>query len=133
MLSGGERVRNHFRAAVVLLMISGSIAAQEKVIELDFAEPPVSTSDMSRTLQSLVEVQGTGGSCQNGLYLLTHFGDREELFQEENQKLIENPLAKQTWRYCSVFSKPLYLRSEGMDHHEITYCSGIAESIVEAI
>jgi choloylglycine hydrolase len=55
-------------------------------------------------LQSLVKAQGTVGLYQDGLYLLTHFGDREEIFQKENQKLIDNPYLNDTWRYCSVFS-----------------------------
>jgi hypothetical protein len=89
---------------ISLLMISGLVWAQDKVIELKFAQPPVSDSDASRTLQSLVKVQGTGQFCEDGLYLMTHFGDREDLFQKENQKAIDNPLIDQTWRHCSVFS-----------------------------
>jgi hypothetical protein len=87
-----------------LFMISGLVSAQEKITELKFAQPPVSGSDTSRTLQSLVKVQGTGQFCEDGLYLMTHFGDLEDLFQKENQKAIDNPLIDQTWRHCSVFS-----------------------------
>jgi predicted choloylglycine hydrolase len=35
---------------------------------------------------------------------LTHVGDREDIFQKENQEAIDNPLINQTWRYCSIFS-----------------------------
>jgi hypothetical protein len=88
----------------LLVLNSGSVAAQEEIMGLGFGHPPVSDSDTTRTLQSLVKVQGTGGLCQDGLYLLTHFGGREKLFQEENRKLMEHPLVNRTWRYCSVFS-----------------------------
>jgi hypothetical protein len=71
---------------------------------LEFGEPPVSDSDSSKTLQSMVKVQGTGVFCEDGLYLMTHYGDREEIFQDENQELIDNPLINQIWRHCSVFS-----------------------------
>jgi len=104
MLSNNRKKKTIFLIAILLIMISGLVSAQDKIIELEFAKPPVSDSDESRTLQSLVKVQGTGQFCEDGLYLMTHFGDREELFQKENQKLIENPLINQTWRHCSVFS-----------------------------
>ncbi len=87
-----------------LCMIPGLMLAQEKITELKFAQPPVSDSEASRTLQSLIKVQGTGQFCEDGLYLMTHFGDREDLFQKENQMAIDNPLIDQTWRHCSVFS-----------------------------
>jgi hypothetical protein len=91
-------------SAIFLFMVSGLVSAQDEVIELKFGHPPASGSDTSMTLQSLVTVQGTGGPCQRGLYLLTHVGDREDVFREENQALIDNPLIDHTWRYCSVFS-----------------------------
>jgi hypothetical protein len=96
--------KNIFLAAISLLMISGFVSAQDKIIDLKFEQPPVSDSDASRTLQSLVKVQGTGQFCQDGLYLMTHFGDREDIFQEENQKFVDNPYINETWRHCSVFS-----------------------------
>lgn len=104
MLFSNIKKKTIFLTTILLLVISGFLSAQNKVIELKFAQPPVSDSDESRTLQSLVKVQGTGQFCEDGLYLMTHFGDREDLFQKENQKAIENPLINQTWRHCSVFS-----------------------------
>ena len=102
MLSNNRKKKTIFLIAILLIMISGLVSAQDKIIELEFAKPPVSDSDESRTLQSLVKVQGTGQFCEDGLYLMTHFGDREELFQKENQKAIDNPLINQTWRYRSM-------------------------------
>ena len=90
--------------AMVFLTISGLVSAGAEIIELNFEYPPVSDSDTSRTLQSLVKVQGTGQFCQDGLYLMTHFGDREDIFEKENQKFIDHPYINETWRHCSVFS-----------------------------
>lgn len=80
------------------------MSAWSEIIDLKFEQPPVSDSDTSRTLQSLVKVQGTGQFCEDGLYLMTHFGDREDIFQKENQEMIDNPLIHKTWRHCSLFS-----------------------------
>ena len=105
MLFNNKRQINIFLTVISLLMISGFASAQEKVIELKFGQPPVSDSDSSRTLQSLIKVRNISETYSTGgLYLMTHFGDREELFQKENQKAISDPMINQTWRYCSVFS-----------------------------
>ncbi|UCE24663.1 MAG: linear amide C-N hydrolase [Candidatus Zixiibacteriota bacterium] len=90
---------------VLLLAVMASVSAQIKITELNFNQPSPSDSDMSWTLQSLVKVQGAGGLYPDGLYLMTHFGDREEMFKAENQSAIDNPWKDDTWRYCSVFSK----------------------------
>ena len=73
-------------------MISGFVTAEDEIINLKFEQPTISDSDTSRTLQSLIKIQGTGQFCQDGLYLMTHYGDREEIFQKENQEMIINPL-----------------------------------------
>jgi hypothetical protein len=99
-----NKKKSIFPTVISLLIISGFVSAQNEIIDLKFGEPPVSDSDISRTLQSLVKVQGTGGLCQDGLYLMTHFGDHREIFQKENQNAIDNPWRDDTWRYCSVFS-----------------------------
>ena len=104
MLFNIKKKKTIFGTAILLLMISGSVSAQDEIVDLKFGQPPDSISDTSRTLESMVKVQGTGGPCQAGLYLLTHFGDREDIFQKENRELIDYPLINQTWRYCSVFS-----------------------------
>ena len=101
---GNQKKRSMILAAISLLLISGFASARGEIIELSFGHPPVSNSDTSGTLQSLVKVQGTGQFCEDGLYLMTHFGNREEIFEVENQRLIDDPLIHQTWRHCSVFS-----------------------------
>jgi len=99
-----KRKMTIFFTAMVSLMIAGLVSARTEIIELNFEYPLVSDSDTSRTLQSLVKVQGTGQFCQDGLYLMTHFGDREDIFEQENQKFIDHPYIDETWRHCSVFS-----------------------------
>ncbi|MGB2959468.1 MAG: carcinine hydrolase/isopenicillin-N N-acyltransferase family protein, partial [Bacteroidota bacterium] len=84
---------------VLLVLLSASGSAQESVAELQFRQPLLSEADAFRTLQSLVKVKG-----MDGLYLMTHYGDREKLFQEENQNLIDDPFINDRSRYCSVFS-----------------------------
>jgi len=88
----------------MLLLFPGIATAQEEIIELTFSQSSEANSDTARTLQSLVKVQGKHGLQQDGLYLLTHYGDREELFEQENLKAIEEPMIGQSWRYCSVFT-----------------------------
>jgi hypothetical protein len=104
VMFSSKRSRLLFVTVISLVMISGLVSAQGEIIDLEFGQPPVSGSDTSRTLQSLVKIQGTHLFCQDGLYLMTHFGDREGIFQEQNQKFIDNPYVSDTWRHCSVFS-----------------------------
>jgi hypothetical protein len=92
-------------AAVMSVMLCGMLAAQEKIVELKFAEPPVSGSDAARTLKSLVKARDIGEQyATGGLYLITHYGDREELFCKENQKMMDHSWINDTWRFCSAFS-----------------------------
>lgn len=105
MLFNNMKKKTIFFIVILVIMISGLVSAQDKVIELKFVKPPVSDSDVTRTLKSLVRARAISETYSTGgLYLITHYGDREELFQKENQKAIDNPLRNQTWRYCSVFS-----------------------------
>ena len=84
-------------AAIVALMISGSAPAREEITDLEFGGPRSEDVDVFRTLQSVVKVA-------DGLYLMTHYGDREALFQEENQRAIDDPLLNDRSRHCSIFS-----------------------------
>lgn len=94
-----------FLITILSLSISTLVSAESEIIDLEFSRPSVSESDSSRTLQSLIKVQGTGQFLEDGLYLMTHFGDREEIFERENRHAIDNPLLDQTWRHCSIFSR----------------------------
>lgn len=71
-----------YLASLILVSITRPALAQDELIELQFVQPAASNSDSTRTLQSLVKVQGTGGLHQDGLYLMTHFGDRQDLFDK---------------------------------------------------
>jgi len=84
-------------AMMSLLLILGSAWAQNEVTDLEFGDSPLSDVDAFRTLQSIVKVA-------DGLYLMTHYGEREGLFRRENQELIDNPFIDDRTRYCSVFS-----------------------------
>ncbi len=100
-----SRTCSLFLAAAALLLVPGTTPAQDKVVELEFAHPPAAASDAARTLASLVKVRDIGEQyATGGLYLMTQFGDRQELFRKENQRAIEHPLIDQLWRACSVFS-----------------------------
>jgi choloylglycine hydrolase len=84
-------------AAVVLLVFAVCASAGRGPIHIDFEHPPVRGADDLRTLESLVKVA-------DGLYIMTHYGDRDALFKEENQKAISDPLINHSSRYCSTFS-----------------------------
>jgi hypothetical protein len=94
-----------FQATVLFFMLWAPSRAQAQVVKVVFAEPPESGSDISRTLESLVTVRGISEQyATGGLYLITHYGDREELFRRQNQRAIDHPWIEDTWRFCSAFS-----------------------------
>lgn len=95
-----------FLAVACIFLIYIIAPAQNKIIKLKFAEPPVSDSrTRSRTLKSLVKVRDINEQyATGGLYLITQYGDREELFRKENQRTLDSPMINETWRWCSAFS-----------------------------
>lgn len=94
-----------FLAVALFSPIPAVWAAQDEIVELKFVQPPAADSAAARTLASLVRVRDIGEQyATGGLYLMTHFGDREDLFRKENQKAIDHPLIGETWRFCSIFS-----------------------------
>jgi hypothetical protein len=105
MLLNSKKNEIIFLTVILVLMISGFGSAQDEIIDLKFGQPSASDSDVSKTLQSLVKVRGISETYgTGGLYLMTHYGDREGFYEKENQQLIDNPVRNQTWRYCSLFS-----------------------------
>jgi len=83
----------------------GTTFAQKQVVEIKFKELSGADSDTLKTLQSLVKVRDISEQYSTGgLYLMTHYGDLEELFQKENGKAINEPMINETWRFCSIFS-----------------------------
>ena len=82
-----------------------SVFPQEQIVEVNFAEIKGTDTDYEKTLKSIVKVRDISEQyATGGLYLMTHYGNLDKLFQEENQKLIDNPGIEQTWRFCSIFS-----------------------------
>ncbi len=93
-----------FVSLILFFLVPGFLMADGETTNLQFEFPSSDGSEAERSLQSLLKIQGTGQFREDGLYLMTHFGDREEIFQKENQSMIDNPLLNQTWRFCSLFS-----------------------------
>jgi len=79
--------------------------ARPQEIDVEFAEISGSDTDHEKALKSIVRVRDISEQyATGGLYLMTHYGNLDSLFQEENKKLIDNPWMDQTWRFCSIFS-----------------------------
>ena len=55
-------------AVIAIFTLSGVATAQNEFIDLQFQQPPDTGSEISRTLQSLVKIQGTGQFCEDGIY-----------------------------------------------------------------
>jgi len=74
-------------------------------IDVSFAKIQGKDTDHEKTLKSIVTVRDISEQyATGGLYLITHYGNLDGLFQKENQKLIDYPWMDQTWRFCSIFS-----------------------------
>jgi hypothetical protein len=91
-------------AFFIAIILSNQAFADDRIVELEFTQPSAGESDIDRTMQSITKVQGTNGLCQDAAYLITQYGDREELFAKANQEAIDNPMINQTWRFCSAFA-----------------------------
>ena len=88
-----------------LFYLTSPTFPQEQIINVNFAQITGTDSDNAKTLMSLVKVRDISEQyATGGLYLITHYGNLDELFQKENQKLIDHPWIEQTWRFCSIFS-----------------------------
>jgi predicted choloylglycine hydrolase len=79
--------------------------AQESNREIGFNKVQGTETDHEQTLKSIVTIRDISEQYSTGgLYLITHYGNLDSLFQKENQKLIDHPWIEQTWRFCSIFS-----------------------------
>ncbi len=91
----------------LIFIFAVSIFAQEQIVEVDFAKISGTDIDDEKTLKSIVKVRDISEQyATGGLYLITHYGNLDELFKIETQKLIDHPWIDQTWRFCSIFSTP---------------------------
>jgi len=104
MFFKGNTINISLLSAILILLASGVISAQDKIINLQFAPAPVSDSATTIARPDIVKARGIDRDYSTGgLYLLSNFGDNDELFQKENQKAIDDPFINHSWRYCSVF------------------------------
>lgn len=79
--------------------------AQGQIIDVNFTKIQGPDTNPEKTLRSIVKVRDISEQyATGGLYLMTHYGNLDELFKKENQKLIDHPWIDQTWRFCSIFS-----------------------------
>ena len=86
-------------------MFAMSVFAQTQIVEVNFAKINGTYTDNEKTLKSIVKTRDISEQyATGGLYLITHYGNLDELFKIETQKLIEHPWIDQTWRFCSIFS-----------------------------
>lgn len=93
------------RLIFMVLMFAASTLVQAQTIDLNFAKIQGTDNSNEKTLKSIVKVRDISEQyATGGLYLMTHYGNLDELFQKENQKSIDHPFIEQTWRFCSIFS-----------------------------
>ncbi len=94
-------------ALIGLILISYPlhITAQVQITEATFRDVKDNASDNEKTLSSVVKLRDISQKyATGGLYLMTHYGDNDDLFKKENQRAIDYPMIEQTWRFCSIFS-----------------------------
>jgi hypothetical protein len=97
--------KNKIAFSLFLTLFAISTLAQEGIHEISFKKVQGTETDHERTLKSIVKVRDISEQYSTGgLYLITHFGDRENLFIKENQKAQQYPMIDQPWRWCSMFS-----------------------------
>jgi hypothetical protein len=95
------------RSVILSVLIVLSAFAQGQIIDVTFAEIQGTHTKNERILKSIVKVRDISEQyATGGLYLMTHSGSLDDLFQKENRKLIDHPWIEQTWRFCSIFSIP---------------------------
>ena len=100
-----EKLFKLTRSVFLVCMFIVYSFAQEQIIEVNFTKIQGADTDHEKTLKSIVKVRDISEQyATGGLYLMTHYGNLDELFQKENQKLIDHPWIEQTWRFCSIFS-----------------------------
>ncbi len=92
------------RTLILSVLILQSGFAKGQIIDINFAEIKGIGTQNEQTLTSIVKVRGISEQyATGGLYLMTHSGTLDDLFQKENQKLIDHPRIEQPWRFCSIF------------------------------
>jgi hypothetical protein len=88
-------------AVALNLLTCASGGAASGVIKLRFPDPPE-----NGTRQPAEAPSSRIAKAASHLYLMTHVGDRLELFERENEKALRDPMINHPSRNCSVFSAP---------------------------
>ena len=84
---------------------AGNNFSNSKPLDVNFPPAPASGTEREKTLQSVLRIRDISEQyATGGLYLIRHFGDREALFEKENDELLRNHWINQTWRFCTIFS-----------------------------
>ena len=79
--------------------------AKAAPLDVSFPVAPADGTDRERTLKSVLKVRDIGETyATGGLYLITQVGDREALFEKENETLLRHHWIEQPWRFCSIFA-----------------------------
>jgi hypothetical protein len=74
-------------------------------LDVSFRQASAAGTEREKTLQSVLKVRDISERyATGGLYLITHYGDREALFEKENDELLRNNWINQPWRFCTIFS-----------------------------
>ncbi len=74
-------------------------------LDVAFPAPPAEGTDRERTLKSVMKIRDVNETyATGGLYLITQTGDREALFEKENEKLLRHPWIGQPWRFCTIYA-----------------------------
>ncbi len=74
-------------------------------LDVAFPAPPGEGTDRERTLKSVLKVRDVNEKyATGGLYLITQVGDRETLFEKENEELLRHPWIGQPWRFCTIYA-----------------------------
>lgn len=99
----------NYRVIIIGLMWGAlypiSLAAQTHLVDIVF--PMIEGSDTRpiKISQRLIKVRDINEQYSTGgLYLMTHSGNYDSLFDRANTKAINEPFVNDTWRYCSIFS-----------------------------
>ena len=102
-----EKLIKLTRSIFLFCIFVVSTFVQGQIIDVNFTKIQGVDTDQAKTLKSIVKARDISEQyATGGLYLMTHYGTLDELFQKENQKLINHPWIEQTWRFCSIFSTP---------------------------
>jgi hypothetical protein len=123
MIAQNSIIRNWVVFCAFISALNPQIWAQNEPILLKFPLISAGKNDTAEITCSLDKIRGNDRTYSvGGLYLITHTGDREKIFLEENQNLIDDPWIGKPWRFCSVFaasSESLKIAGRNWDNQNV--------------